>query len=267
MKTDPTLSPDEASLHALVDGRLPAEARDALRQRLAADPSMAATVQAWQSQRERLHRLHEDVLREPVPAALQQAARQIGLERRRIDRWQRWGGLAASVLLAFGAGWIAHGQWPVMAGGTVAKARAGAEFGHQAVVAHVVYAPEVRHPVEVAAAQQEHLVQWLSKRLGRPLKVPDLTTEGYELVGGRLLPGDQGARAQFMFQNGRGERLTLYVGAVDGAMPAGETVFRFTSEAGTSSFYWVDQGFGYALAGKLARPDLLALAEAVYKQI
>ena len=44
-----------------------------------------------------------------------------------------------------------------------------------ALVAYAVYAPEVRHPVEVAATQQEHLVQWLSKRLGRPLKVPDLT--------------------------------------------------------------------------------------------
>ncbi len=53
--------------------------------------------------------------------------------------------------------------------------------------------PEVRHPVEVTAAQQDHLVQWLSKRVGRPLKVPVLAAEGYELVGGRLLSGDGGA--------------------------------------------------------------------------
>ena len=44
----------------------------------------------------------------------------------------------------------------------------------------------VRHPVEVAAAQQEHLGQWLSKHLGRPLKAPDFSTQGYELVGERL---------------------------------------------------------------------------------
>jgi anti-sigma factor RsiW len=47
-------------------------------------------------------------------------------------------------------------------------------------------APAVRHPVEVAAAQQEHLGQWLSKHLGRPLKAPDFSTQGYELVGERL---------------------------------------------------------------------------------
>jgi anti-sigma factor RsiW len=179
--------------------------------------------------------------------------------------------MAASVLLAFGVGWLAHGQWEQRPGsGTMAKSRS-ADFGHQSVVAHVVYSPEVRHPVEVTAAQQEHLVQWLSKRLGRPLKVPDLAAQGYELVGGRLLPGDDGARAQFMYQNTKGERVTLYVGAIDGSKPkapsTGETAFSFTSEAGTSSFYWVDQGFGYALAGRLTRPDLLSLAETVYKQL
>jgi anti-sigma factor RsiW len=136
-------------------------------------------------------------------------------------------------------------------------------------VAHAVYSPEVRHPVEVEAAQQQHLVQWLSKRLNRQLKIPNLAPAGYELVGGRLLPGDSGARAQFMYQNANGQRVTLYVGAVDGAATRGmgETAFRFSTEGDVSSFYWVDQGFGYALSGKLPRPGLLVLAESVYKQL
>jgi anti-sigma factor RsiW len=33
------------------------------------------------------------------------------------------------------------------------------------------------------------------------------------------------------------------------------------------SFYWVDQGFGYALTGKLPREVLLSLAGAVYRQL
>lgn len=262
---------DETSLHALADGRLAPAEREALQARLASDPDAAQAVQAWQAQRELLRGLHLDVLREPVPPELAAAARAVGQARASVNRWQRWGGMAAAVLLALGAGWLARGQWDAMPGGSaLAKAR-GAEFGRQALVAHVVYSPEVRHPVEVPAAQHEHLVQWLSKRLGRPLKVPDLAPQGYELVGGRLLPGDQGARAQFMYQNARGERVTLYVGALDagkaGSQAAGETAFRFTSEAGTSSFYWIDQGFGYALAGRLARADLLPLAESVYKQL
>jgi len=112
-------------------------------------------------------------------------------------------------------------------------------------------------------------VQWLSKRLNRQLKVPNLSAAGYELVGGRLLPGENGARAQFMYQNAAGERVTLYVGAIEGAAAkgVGETAFRFTSESGVASFYWVDQGFGYALTGRLPRQGLLVLAESVYKQL
>ena len=263
---------DEASLHALVDGRLSAQEQAELQARLAQDPEAARTVQAWQAQRDSLRALHADVLHEPVPPALAQAARQVGNEGRRIDSWQRWGGMAASVALAFVAGWLAHLQWGGSGGELLARgARPLNDFGRQAVVAHVVYSPEVRHPVEVPAAQQEHLVQWLSKRLGRTLKVPDLSAQGYELVGGRLLPGEQGARAQFMYQNASAERITLYVGAIDagkgGKAAANETAFRFTHEDGTASFYWVDRGFGYALAGRLDRSQLLPLAESVYRQL
>ncbi|HZY15560.1 MAG TPA: anti-sigma factor, partial [Ramlibacter sp.] len=163
--------------------------------------------------------------------------------------------------------WGGHGQWQARSA-SAAPQRAIA-FAHQALAAHVVYVPEVRHPVEVDAAQHDHLVKWLSKRLQRDLKVPNLGFAGYELVGGRLLPGDNGARAQFMYQNAGGERVTLYVGAVDAVAGkgAGETAFRYTTEGPVSSFYWVDQGFGYALSGKLPRQGLLALAESVYKQL
>jgi len=271
MNQSPNPPLDEASLHAFADGRLAPDERAAVQARLDADPEAQRTVQAWQAQRELLRSMHQDVLREPVPPELAEAARQVGRTGESLLRWQRWGGMAASVLVAFAVGWLAHGQWDLRPGtNAVAKARS-ADFGRQSVLAYVVYSPEVRHPVEVTAAQQDHLVQWLSKRLGRPLKVPDLVPQGYELVGGRLLPGDQGARALFMYQNGKGERVTLYVGAVDGSKPGTppghETAFSFTTEAGTSSFYWVDQGFGYALAGRLSRPDLLSLAETVYKQL
>ena len=62
-----------------------------------------------------------------------------------------------------------------------------------------------------AADQEAHLVAWLSKRLGTQLKIPQLSGLGFNLVGGRLLPGDQGPVAQFMYQDAQGQRLTLYV--------------------------------------------------------
>ena len=113
-------------------------------------------------------------------------------------------------------------------------------------------------------------MQWLSKRLGKPLKVPQLSAQGYELVGGRLLPGDIGARAQFMFQNEQGQRITLYLGAIaqKSAKPeAGETRFSYQADGAAPSFYWFDQDFGYALSGNVSREKLIALATLVHQQL
>ena len=264
-KEDAGLAQDEALLHAFVDGRLDGDARAAVQARLRGDPEAAERTAGWARQRDALHGLQSGVLDEPVPPQLLHAAQALHARGSRMLQWQRWGGMAAAVLVAFGIGWAGHAEWNQRPGSQLASRTR--DFGHMALVAHAVYSPEVRHPVEVDAAQQQHLVQWLSKRLGRPLKIPNLQAQGYELVGGRLLPGDAGARAQFMFQNGAGERLTLYVGAVDAKAANAETAFRFTSEAGVASFYWVDQGFGYALAAKLQRQPLLVLAESVYRQL
>ena len=226
---------------------------------------------AWQTQRDALRSLHREVLDEPVPPGLLAAAGLAERHHARRARWARWGGMAAGVVVAFTAGWLANDQWaPSRTGTSLARAPATREFVHAAAVAHAVYAPEKRHPVEVAAAEQQHLAQWLSKRLDRPLKVPDLSTQGYVLVGGRLLPGADGARAQFMFERSGGERITLYIGSIgpaaSGPHPE-EAAFRFATDGPVPAFYWIDRGFGYALAGPLSRDELLSLATTVYRQL
>lgn len=251
----------EDALHALVDGRLPAarvEAVDA-----ALDPSAREQAEAWRQQREALQSLHRDWLDRPVPDALLGAAGRLHDTRAAQRRRLAWAGMAAGWMLAFGLGWGLHGQ---QAGGAMQAAVGAppARFVRQAAVAYAVYQPEQRHPVEVAADQQEHLVQWLSKRLARPLTVPGLQAQGFELVGGRLLPGEHGARAQFMYQNAAGQRITLYLGALDGAPLE---AFRFDRQGPVASFYWVERGFGYAITGELPRPALQALATAVYEQL
>ena len=271
-------------INALVDGRLPADQQAETLARLAGDVDARETLHAWQAQREALRALHGPLLNEAIPETLLAAARRGQRGQQQLDQWWRWGGMAAAVMLAFGVGWLSRGEL----GGQAAQKMTAAEptrsaqaFIHQASLAHAVYSPEVKHPVEVTAAQQDHLVQWLSKRLDKPLKVPVLTSRGYELVGGRLLPGEGGARAQFMFQNPSGSRVTLYLGAVDkipaasrpaasGAAPkvsGAETAFRYSTDGPVPSFYWVDQGFGYALSGAVSQAELMQLAELVYQQL
>lgn len=240
-------------------------------------PTSADTAEdqaTWLRQRDALRALHADVLNEPVPPAMLETLQRADARRQQHASWWRWGGMAASVLLAFGAGWFAHDT--VARGGTSGGEGATTlAFAQQAAVAHVVYAVDQRHPVEVSASEQDHLVQWLSKRLGKPLSVPVLSAEGFHLMGGRLLPGGDGARAQFMYQGTGGSRLTLYVGALQpSASPArtrpssaDETAFQFSDEGPVPGFYWVDQGFGYALSAPLPRDQLARLARLVYQQL
>jgi anti-sigma factor RsiW len=167
------------------------------------------------------------------------------------------------------AGWFARDAQPP-ADLTVDTARpdgraAPAALTRAAAVAHAAFAPEVRHPVEVGAGEQAHLVAWLSKRLGASLKVPDLEPEGFRLMGGRLLPDeDGGVAAQFMFENAGGQRLTLFVRR-DAA--GTDTAFRYVAQGSLGTFFWLDHGFGYALSGELPREAMLSVATSVYRQL
>jgi anti-sigma factor RsiW len=240
----------EKDIQAFADDLVEPERRAEVEAYLTCDAEAAERVAAYRDQNAQLRALFNPVLDEAIPQRLTMLA-----PRRSPTRFA----IAASwLILGAAIGWGANfliGEDP---GRSVT-------FAHRAAIAHAVYSPEVRHPVEVGADQQEHLVRWLSKRLGADLRPPVLVESGYELVGGRLLPGDRGAVAQFMYQDAKGRRLTLYVSKMN--VSQGDTAFRFSRENGVSVFYWVDGALGYALSADLPKHDLLGVATAVYKQL
>jgi anti-sigma factor RsiW len=240
----------ESELHAYVDGLLPEARRAEIEAYLATRPDDAQLVAAWREQNHALRAHFDPVLTEVVPARLS--------NRRLMLPLRRYAALAACFVFGGVSGWFLHQYKTDKSADTIA-------FAQRAAIAHIVYSPEVRHPVEVGADQEAHLVAWLSKRIGGSLKVPQLGQLGYQLVGGRLLPGNQGPVAQFMFQDASGQRLTLYVR--NGSGDIRETAFRYAQERGISVFYWVDGRFGYALSGDVPKADLLRVANVVYQQL
>ena len=164
---------------------------------------------------------------------------------------------AAVAIFVVGAagGWFANRLAPASA-----PLAATTSVAQGATSAYRTFVVEVAHPVEVGAAQEAHLLQWLSKRLGRPLAAPDLSRFGYRLMGGRLLPAGDAAAAQLMYDDASGRRLTVYVRAASGT----ETAFRFQQEGDAATFAWIDQGFGFAVTATASRDELLPIAEAVY---
>lgn len=261
MTSDTDKPVQDAELHAWVDGQLPAERAEAVAAWLLQHPADARRVQDWQTQRLGLQALQREMLDAPVPIALARATRP-------SRRWPVWAqAMAASVLLAVGfAGGLWSAQQPSASQRTIAQTLPG--FVQEARTAHVVYVPDKRHPVEVAAAEQAHLVQWLSRRLGVPLQAPELQALGFSLIGGRLLPGQQGeARAMFMYEGGEGQRITLHISSLPEPAGRDAAAFRFTASGGTETFYWVEDKMGYALSGNLPRATLASLADATYRQL
>lgn len=259
------LAVTEADLHAYVDGVLSAARSAEVAAYLAARPEELARMQAYRAQNAALRELFNPVLDEPVPSRLS-----AGL----VNRSAQFARYAAGLLIAIvsgAGGWMLHGatQTGMLAGSSVKNANEQlmlAGFARQAVIAHGVYTPDVRRPVEIGADQEDQLVAWLSKRTGADMHPPKLGQLGYELVGGRLLPGESGSPvAQFMYQEAGGQRLTLYV-STDQAQNR-DTGFRFAQQGTVNVFYWIDGKFGYALSGGINKGELARIAHVVYEQL
>ena len=248
----------EADLQAYADGRLAEERRASVEAWLAARPEEAERIAAYRRLAHEVREAYDAMLSEPVPPRLAQAASR-RLPWRRIAAAVAWIALGAAI--GAPAGWQLKPERPV-----VQAAPDTTIIARRAAIAHATYSPEVRHPVEVGADDEQHLVAWLSKRLGVKLRAPKLDDAGMSLVGGRLLPGDSGPVAQFMYQSQNGRRLTLYVRTE--ASRNRETAFRYARENNVGVFYWIDREVGYALASAdLSKEELLRLANLVYKKL
>lgn len=249
----------EHDVQAWADGRLADDRRAAVDAWLAQHPDEAERATAYRALNEQLHARYDPVLGEPVPERLASAAL-------RRPRWRAAAAIAGWIALGAAVGGVAGWELRAPAPISAAAQPEGTILARRAALAHATYAPEVRHPVEVGADQEQHLIAWLSKRLGSDVKAPRLDGEGMALVGGRLLPRDPGPVAQFMYQNAQGRRVTLYL-RTEGP-DHGETAFRYVREGDVRVFYWIDRKFGYALSSAdLDHDELLKLANAVYRQL
>jgi len=248
----------EDDLHAAADDRLPPGRAEAVRRNLAEDPLAAEQVAFYRRLNEGLHRLYDPLLAEPVPPGLRERLAENRVRRRVLLGLGRAAAVAALLVAGAAGGWLARDRLGADGQGLEA------ELPRLAADAHLVYAVEVRHPVEVGAEQEAHLVQWLTKRLGAEVRAPSLLDKGYRLIGGRLLPAGDGVAGQFMYEDTAGTRLTLFLAA---GGDRSDTAFRFVEENGVSVFYWRDGDLGYALSAELPRDRLLAICNEVYAQL
>ncbi|MBP2236962.1 anti-sigma factor RsiW [Sinorhizobium kostiense] len=255
-----TVSEDE--LHAYVDGHLSEPERERIETWLKMHPAEAEEVRQWQAQAAALKQHFAAYARSDASDRQLVIAHSRSTEAPSVAPLLR---RAAAALLIFVAGALTGAFAPRFVAPVDPRASTTAvqSLSEQAQSAFLVYASEVRHPVEVGSDQQAHLATWLGKRLDYDLKLPDLSTLGFSLVGGRLVPVNGTAGAMLMYEDATGRRLTVLLGRNPQNR---ETSFRFASHAGLETFYWIDREIGYAVTGDVARDLLKKIAEECYRQ-
>ncbi len=241
----------EDELNAYVDGEVSAERRAAIEAWLAAHPDDAARVAQWRAQADAIRARYGVIATERVPARLN-----LDKIMRSARSWRAMAAAAAVAAFLLGglAGWFAH-HASAAAPSIVDLATA------DALTAHKLYVAEVRHPIEVKANEQ-HLLPWLSRRVGASLRAPDLESYSLKLLGGRLLPGPAGPAALFMYESPTGERFTFYASKAK----APRSALRYHAEPDAAAVLWVESDIGYVLSGPADRERLLKIAQSAYEQ-
>lgn len=248
----------EDDLNGFVDHTLDPARRAEVSAWLQAHPEMASRIAVYGEQRDMLRDAFAPVIEEPVPTELD-LSRMIE-ERRRPRPAPRWAmAAAAALLLSLGGagGWSLRGMAPPPSEGVQALAR-------EAAASYATYAPDQVRPVEIRASDRDVLAAWTAKRVGRPIGIPDLTSAGYRLMGGRVVPTEHGPAALFMYDDDRGTRLVMLARPMraEPDMPMAPHV-----QGNLNGFAWADDGLGYSLVGVVAPDTLHPLADEARRQI
>jgi anti-sigma factor RsiW len=245
-------------LSAYLDGELPPDESAALAARLRTDAGLRAELEALSAANDAAKKDFAAMLSAPMPLSLARA----------IDRIPEpvnlsaapavarglpvWATLAASLaLFAVGAG-----------GGYVAGQRNPTETARDWVAEiadyHAVYATQTRHLAEVPASDVAHLVKWLTDQTGVPFEIPDLSGQGLDFQGGRLLVAAGKPVGQLMYLDAAGQVVALCFIASD--KPATDAI-ETRNLGGFDALIWGKPGARFILIGPKDYPGFTSIAD------
>lgn len=241
-------------LHAYVDNQLDMERRGIVERHLATHPGDAERVTDYQAQRAAIRSAFLDSHDTALPPHLTLAHILAGRSwNQMIRRWL----VAACVAFAFFAGglggWILHSKQP----GNLGQ-QAMTVLEQEALASHAVYSVDRRHPVEVPGSDDAHLRQWLSNRLQRVVVVPNLSSLGYHLIGGRLLATEHGnPAALLMYEDSDHQRMSVLLRPMGPALRVPGTTI---GQDGVNGRAWINNGLGIAVVAALPEQNIAAIA-------
>lgn len=244
------------ALHAFADGELEGEDKKAVEKLLLEDEDARKVLSAINYQKSELHKAYGGTLAEPIPASLLAAAH--GRPSMRVLPYLVAACAVGLVLIGGSVGWFV-GQNNLNSGQILATSLA-----QRALIAHANYSAEPRHAVEVAASDKDHLQAWLSKRVGSDFKIPDLQSDGYILLGGRLLAESNAPAGQLMYENADKQRMTIFFSAnTDGKLAD----LKLEQKDKFVTCFWRDAKLAMAVTADISNDQMKILGSSVFAQV
>ena len=258
---------DEGELHALVDGELDPARQAEVEAWLSENPEAAGRVAGYRAQNAGMHALFDGVLNEDLPPVIIAA---LAGRRQWLPRGAAIAAGFALLLSGAVAGWVVRGELPTTTDETTQIAATTPPIDTQVLMDRATQAHLVSSDEDLRLAPTDggdDIGNYISTRMGQRVRVPQLTSLGYRLVGSRVLPDPDGPAAQFVFEEADGARVTLYVRSE--AASGVDITYALADDL--SMFYWNDSKHSYALVRELedetGRDALQSAAKAVYRQI
>jgi len=243
---------DRIALNALIDGELSPSQATALEARIAAEPALAAVRDEIRATRRALQDLPRpelsarflstiDALAGPstTPAAATSPPRRSVW----FDGWQNIA--AAVVVTAF----LASGATYWLASPRSASMEDLIAAGHHRSLLAAT-------PVDVLSSDRHTVKPWLDAHLGISPPAPDLATQGYPLVGGRVDVLGQQAVPTLVYRH---NEHTISVVALPGS--GGTSAPRAFASGGYNMVEWSANGFAFTAVSDLEPDELLTFVE------
>jgi anti-sigma factor RsiW len=223
--------------------------------RLEHDRSAKLKLHMWSQQRVAIRALYADLLHQPIPIELVSVVTIPNDTAITFDSWYRLRDIVANLAIVLNRRRIVK--------------NCPASIVVQARRAHITHTREGGRLHPVAGNEEICLAKWLSQKVDKRIKIPSLFAQGFKLIEGLHLPSVRGARVLLLYQDERGNWLTLYCvlgRTMRRASDKKESAFMFSSEKNVACIHWPYKETEYVVSASIPKKKLTAVAHSIFRQ-
>jgi len=238
---------DDIELHAFVDGALDAARFAEVGAVIEADPVLAARAAAFRADKAMLKRVYAPIAAQPVPQ--EWLTRIHNAKRPPSISWRLVGSIAAALVIGV-VGTLTFERLRPATSGEIVQAALDARA-----------TPGTAEKAIAVASANTHLYDAaLRTAVALPVKVPDMSKMGYQLIGIRFYgTSAENSAAELLYRGKNGELFTLYL-----RRSSGKERFDQFERNGLRVCVWQDDEVGTVMAGNVSTAAMQRLASLAY---